>query len=378
VHRIHLALLAAALTLVLTGCGRRSEEGQDFGKILPSTTRTLSVAGLGVAKRIEGFGHSYIGAFGVRRQRGFFTLVAKRYRITGGQAGGGGSTVVDQLDDVYARNLQRRSGRRAQLALVMWGINDIALYGRAVLPAFKNGLTALLSRIRVTPRDAHEFNDATVRLGSGWTTSGEAAYTTADAELDIDVSRHARGGTIGFIAPAAQGTGAVYGFKVDGKAAGRLDTRGLFPKAPKQPRGAPTPFIKRLRIPGGTRTVHVDVTNVQRRAAFYGWHMEATRAPLIVVLHQPRPAGYLAYDGAFHQPDDEDVNALNRATDAVIAMFIDDRVTAADADDKLRGDNVFFLEDRLHPNDIGHEWLAKSSIDAFEATARRVRKEAAG
>lgn len=372
-HRVHVALLATALTLALLACGRETEQSQDSGRILPRTTRTLPVDGLGAAKRIEGFGHSYMGAFGVRRDSGFLTLVAKRFRIAGGQAGGGGSTVIDQLGAVYARNLDRGSGPRVQLAMVMWGLNDIALYGREALPAFENGLTSLLSRIRVAPGDAYAPDHATVRLGSAWRIAGNVASATTDATLDIDVSRQVGGGTLGFVAPASHGTGALYRFEVDGRAAGRLDTRGLVPKAPKQRSESGMPFVKRIRIPKKARSLHVDVTNVQRRAAFYGWHMEAAKPPLIVVLHQPRLAGYLAYDAALHPPDDGDVRALNRSTDAAIAMFGGDRVTAADADE-LRGDDVFFLEDRLHPNRLGHEWLAKVSIDAFEAAARRARK----
>lgn len=99
--------------------------------------------------------------------------------------------------------------------------------------------------------------------------------------------------------------------------------------------------------------------------------MEARNPPLIVVLHQPRPAGYLAYEGAHHRPDVGDIKALNRAIDGATATFDDGRVTTADADDELHGGTVFFLKDGLHPNEIGHEWLAKGSIDAFEAAARR-------
>ena len=100
--------------------------------------------------------------------------------------------------------------------------------------------------------------------------------------------------------------------------------------------------------------------------------MEAAQTPLIVVLHQPRAAGYLAYDGAFHRIDDGDVRTLNRGLDDAVAAFDDGRVVAADADDELHSDTVIFLKDRLHPNEVGHKWLAKVVIDAFEGMARRV------
>jgi hypothetical protein len=373
--RAHLAVLtAAALTFALGACGGEKEKAVPAtAAVLPKTTRALSVAGLGRAQRIEGFGHSYIGAYGVKPQRGFFRLVAKRFRLTGGQTGGGGSTVLDQLDDVYANNLQRRSGPRAQLGIVMWGINDVALYGPAVYPAFENGLSSLLSRMRVAPGDAHPWSDATVKLGPGWNGAGSVASTTSNATLDIALARRDGGRTLGFVAPASQGTGALYRFTIDGQAAGSLDTRGLFPSTPKSPAGGPTPFIKRLRLPAGARTLHVAVSGVRGRAQFYGWHREAAHPPLIVVVHQPRLPGYIAYNGAFHQPDDDDITALNAATDRAIAGFTDRRVVHADADAEMHKDTVFFLDDRLHPDDLGHRWLAKVAIDAFDAAARRAR-----
>lgn len=372
-RRLPPALLAAALVLPLAACGQKADDAGVTGKILPKTTLALSIAGLGRVKHTEAFGHSYVGAQGLTPSRGFYTLVAKHYRVAS-QTGGGGATVVDQLDDVYATNLPRRSGPGPQLALVMWGINDIALYGRPVLPAVRNGLESLLSRIRVKPGDAHGYADATVELGSGWSANGTATSTAADAELDLDVSKTKHGGTLGFVAPTSQGTGAVYRFTVDGQAAGRLDTRGLLPRKPKLQSGPGTPFIQRVRIPAGAKTLHVDVTSVQGSAGFYGWHMEATHPPLIVVLHQPRPAGYLAYDGAFHEPDDGDLRALNATTDEAIAAFTDGRVVAADADAELHGDTVFFQDDRLHPTELGHQWLARVTIDAIDAAAKKLRR----
>ncbi len=373
-HRVKAALLTTSLALALTACGQQADDLPDDTAIVPAQTRALSVPGLGRATFFEGFGHSYLAAYGTTPSKGFFTLAARHYRIPRtGQTGGGGTAVIDDLDTVYARNLQRRSGRRAQLGIVMWGINDVALYGPAVFPALQNGLTSLLSRMRVAPGDAHPSSDATVKLGPEWASSGGVASTTTDAALDIRLGRRDGGRTLGFVAPAGQRTGGLYRFTIDGKAAGSLDTRGLYPDKPAPPAGGPTPFIKRLELPSGARTLHVDVTGVQGSAGFYGWHREAAAAPLIVVLHQPRPAGYMGYDGAFHEPDDGDIKALNATTDKAIGAFTDGRVVAADAEAELHHDTVFFLDDRLHPNDIGHKWLAKVAIDAFDAAARTTR-----
>jgi hypothetical protein len=240
-----------------------------------------------------------------------------------------------------------------------------------VYPAFENALTSLLSRMRVAPGDAHAWSDATVKLGPGWSGTGDAASTTRDAALDIRLQRGDVARTLGFVAPSTRRTGALYRFTIDGRAAGRLDTRGLFPNKLSPHRGTPTPFIKRLRLPPGARVLHVDVTAVRGRAEFYGWHLEASDPPLIVVLHQPRTPSYVAYHGSFHRPDDGDVKDLNAATDEAIAAFADGQVVSADADAKLHKDKVFFLHDRLHPNAIGHRLLAGAAIDAFESAVRR-------
>ncbi|MEA2191315.1 MAG: hypothetical protein QOI73_1436 [Solirubrobacteraceae bacterium] len=373
------AVAAAAVSLLVSACGGRERaRAADAGQIVPAAS-SLSVPGVGKAKRIEAFGHSYVGAYGVGEERGFYTLVARHFGIArAGQTGGGGSGVIDQLGDVYSQSLQRRSGPGVQLALVMWGINDLARYGPEGLPAVQNGLTSLISRIRVAPGDAHGFADRSVRLHGSWQTRGAVTTTTAAAAIEINVPRRTRGRVLAFVAPASRRTGALYRFTVDGHRAGRLDTRGLSPAKPANAGDAGTPLIKRLRLPARARTVRVEVTNVNRRAEFLGWHAEAKRAPLVAVVHQPPLPDYGAFDRSEHRVGDSDVAALNGAIDAAASAFSDDRVVVADAEDPLGGDDAFYLDDRLHPNAVGHEWLARRTIEALERAAARLHRQARG
>jgi lysophospholipase L1-like esterase len=391
VSRRAVACAAAVLSLALSACGagggastqaggggRGTTTAAGGGGPIVPAARALTVPGLGTATRIEAFGHSYVGAAGVGVERGFYTLVARHFAIpaTGQAAGGGTPTVIAQLADVYHQAALQGGGPQVQLALVMWGINDLADYGRAGLPAVRNGLISLISRIRAAPGDIHGFADPSVRLTGSWQPGQAVTTTTGDASIDIALPAGARGRTIGFVAPASQGNGALYRFAVDGRDAGDLDTRKLSPAVPANPDGA-TPMIERLQIGQRARALRVQVSGVVGHAGFLGWHVEAAPAPLIAVLHQPRLPGY----GAYPHPErigDDGVAALNHTIDAAVAAFTDGRVVVADAEDPLGGDGTFFQGDRLHPTAVGHEWLARRTIEALEAAAARLSGQAGG
>ncbi len=379
------SLLLALTACVAIGCGGGEDEADTETQAAPapSTAPTatapartfaplaqpapLSVRGLGRAQRIEGVGHSYIGAAGVNRGEGVLALVADQLRVGGADAPRAARTVTDQLIDVYESDVGRDGAAPAQAGLVMAGLNDLAEYGRD-LDGFANGLESLLSRMRAGPGDAHRYRDRTVELGeggAGWTEAGLLTEVRTEHDLEIDVSAHRRGGTLGFVAPAGQGTGGVYRFRVDGRSAGTLDTRGLFPDAPRKPEGY-TPFVARVRIPPGAKALHVRITDVAGRAGFYGWHMEARTPPLIVVLRQPRLPDYGSYGGSFHTPTDADVAALNATIDRVAARFEDGLVVTADAEE-IAADPALFQDDRLHPNAAGHRELARAAVEAFRA-----------
>ncbi len=368
-RRLQTLLLWLVLAVALASCGAQGEDGTKTAAE-PPRAGPIAVPGLGEAKRIEGFGHSYMGAAGLDPKDGFFSLVARHFRLTGGQAGGGGASVTEQLGDVYERNLKRHEADAApQLGIVMWGLNDLAQFGPD-FAGFENGLESLLSRMRVAPGDAQPYTDSSVSLGTGWKPDGDVASIAGDGELDIDVSAYRNGGTLGFVAPAGQGTGGEYAFSVDRKPAGRLTTKGLFPSRPPRP-DVTTPYIARVKIPRGARRLHVDVSGVARRAEFYGWHMEAAAPPVIVALRQPRVPSYSAYRTSFHEPDSADVGSLNRAIDRVVARFGDGRVVTADADQLLDADPGYFQADKVHPTRAGHQLLATAAIQAYRDAVRR-------
>jgi len=379
VSRAALACAAAALSLAMSACGGgestpsggggTSSQTVAGGQILPSP-RSLSVPGLGRPTRIEAFGHSYVG-----EPTGFRTLVARHFGIPeAGQTAGGGATVIGQLGDVYRQGLLRGSGRQPQLALVMWGINDLAEHGREGLPAVQNGLISLISRIRAAPGDTYGFADRSVRLSGSWQPRDGVTTTSADASIEIALPPGARGRTIGFVAPASKGNGALYRFAVDGREAGRLDTRNLSPAMAANPGGG-TPLIKRVQIPEQAQALRVLVSGVVGQAGFMGWHAEAAPAPLIAVARQPRLAAYSAYANP-ERVGDDGVAALNRAVDAAVAAFTDGRVVVADAEDPVGGEDAFFVADKLHLNATGHQWLARRTIEALEAAASRLSKQA--
>lgn len=320
----------------------------------PAPRQRLALDDLGPLTGCTGYGHSGIEGYGVAPERAFLTLVCRQEVGEVLNLGIGGSTLQGQLAEVLHR---MPSGHARQLSVVMWGANDLALFGPG-LAGYEAGLRMLVSRLRTVPGGVHGSADRALHYAGRWTSAYGERVTSTGASFTWTSPRGFRGGVVAFTATFRQGIGARYAFTLDGRDAGVWDTRRLGPPPPAPP--ANTPGAYRIDIPPGAgHVVRCRISSVRGGADVLGWQLESNRPPLVVLVEHPRPPSFAIYHqkGWVYTPTDSQILALDRAMKTVAAEF-GSYVTAVDTDTAIHRDPTYFLSDGFHFSVAGNRLVA--------------------
>jgi lysophospholipase L1-like esterase len=349
------ASILASVVAAFAVCACGASSATSTGSRHPEAPGRLALDDLGGLSGCTGYGHSGIEGYGVAHSQAFLTIVCDKEVGQVLNLGIGGSTLQAELAPVLG--LMPRAHAR-QLSIVMWGANDLALFGPG-LAGYEAGLRMLVSRLRTPPANIHDATDGAFHYAGPWSQAYGEMITTRNASLTWRSPRGFPGGEVAFTATFRQGLGADYTFTLDGRPAGVWDTRAL-----GQPLPAPavnTPAAYRIRVPPGAgHLIRVRVTNVHGGADVLGWQLESNNPPLVVLVEHPRPAGFGIYDtGGWHfVPDDAQIEALNRAMRAVAAEFENNYVIAVDPYSAIGGNPRYFLADDFHLNPAGNRIVA--------------------
>jgi lysophospholipase L1-like esterase len=339
-------LPAVLAGLVVTACGAAA----------PShVSQRLALDDLGPLTGCTGYGHSGIEGYGVPPSQAFLTLVCQRSVGSVLNLGIGGSTLQGQLSEVLGR-LPR--SHATQLSIVMWGANDLALFGPD-LAGYRAGLRMLVSRLRAPAQNVHGAMDPALRYFGNWTSADGERVTTAAASFTWTSPRGFPGGVVAFTATFRRGLGARYAFTLDRRRVGVWDTRALGPPAPAPV--ANTPGAYRIRVPAGAgHVVRCRLNAVRGGADLLGWQLESARPPLIVLVEHPRPPSFAIYrqKGWVFRPTDAQILALDRAMSEVAAEF-DGYVITVDPDAAIDRRPADFLADGFHLSEAGNRVVAK-------------------
>lgn len=333
-----------AVGLGLAGCGSTA----------PAPSGRLVLDGIGPITGCTGYGHSGIVGFGVLPSQAFVTKVCDRFAGTVLNLGVGGSTLQGQLVALLPRI---PADAATQLSVVMWGANDLALFGPS-LAGYEAGLRELVSRLRTRPSDVHGFSDPALHYVGHWTNAVGEKVTRENGEFVWRSPRGFRGGVVAFTVMFRQGIGAVYTFSRDGKRVGTLDTRTL--GTPRPAPAANTPAAFRVRVPaGGGHIVRGSITSVLGGANLVGFSLESRRPGLVVLVEHPRPPSFTIYrHGPWpFMPTDAEIEALDRAMSAVAHEF-DGYVVTVDPDAAFGRSKRDFLADQFHFSVAGNRIVA--------------------
>lgn len=331
--------------LVLWGCGSATT---------PNPHHRLALDDLGPLTGCTGYGHSGIEGYGVAPNQAFLTLVCRKYAGSVLNLGIGGSTLQGQLTELLGR---MPSAHARQLSIVMWGANDLALFGPG-LAGYEAGLRMLISRLRTAPGGVHGSVDRALRYTGPWTEADGEKVTAKPASFTWTSPRGFRGGVVAFTVSFREGLGARYAFTLDGRRAGVWDTRRL--GAPPPAPAVNTPAAYRIRVrPGGGHVVRCQIGSVRGGANLLGWQLESSRPPLVVLVEHPRPPSFDIYHqkGWRFAPTDEQILALDRAMRAVAAQF-GGYVITVDPDAAIGRRPAYFLRDQFHLSVAGNELVA--------------------
>lgn len=348
-----LLLALAAAALIAAGCG---------GATTDRAARTpLAVDDIGVAQGCTGYGHSYVAGAGLRPDQTFLNLVCRRYRLPVTNDGVSGSSLQSQL---LATLGQIPHDASRQLSIVMWGINDLGVFGPS-LGGFRGALRLLVSRLRSGFLAIHGYRDSALRYSGAWSDSVGEKVTRRAGAFTWASPRSFPGGSVAFLMTIRRGVGARYAFTLDGRPVGSFDTRRLSPPPP-----APvisTPVAYRIAVGAGSHLIRCVITAIKGGANLVGWQLESRRPPLVVLVEQPRLPSYQAYR-IIHSPfvpTDATVTALN-ASIAGVAKEFGSYVVTVDADRVLGKRRALFQPDELHPDALGDKLLAAAIERAIE------------
>jgi lysophospholipase L1-like esterase len=331
--------------LVVAACGSMRS---------PAPRHRLALDDLGQLTGCTGYGHSGIEGYGVEPDQAFLTLVCHREVGEVLNLGIGGSTLQGQLGEVLQR---MPSGHVRQLSIVMWGANDLALFGPD-LAGYEAGLRMLVSSLRTVSGGVHGSADHALHYAGRWASAYGEKVTSRAASFTWTSPHGFPGGVIAFTATFRQGIGALYAFTLDGRDVGVWDTRRLGPPSPAPP--ANTPGAYRIDIPPGAgHVVRCRITSVRGAADVLGWQLESNRPPLVVLVEHPRPPSFAIYrqKGWVFAPTDSQILALDRAMKAVAAEF-GSYVIAVGTDTAIHRDPTYFLPDRFHFSVAGNRLIA--------------------
>ncbi|MHB8694267.1 MAG: SGNH/GDSL hydrolase family protein [Solirubrobacteraceae bacterium] len=310
---------------------------------------------LGPIKGCTGIGHSGIEGYGVSTAEAFVTKVCDAETGSVVNLGIGGSTLQGNLLQVLP-SIPSDASRR--LSIVMWGANDLALYGPR-LAGYAAGLRFLVSRLRTSAGGIHDDASPELSYRGPWESVGNERVTTADGGFRWTSPLGFRGGEVAFVVSFRAGQGAIYSFTLDGRRAGTLDTlaMGQPPPAP----ASSTPAAFRVAVPAGAgHVVAVRLSHIEGAANLEGWDLEARRPPLVVLVEHPRAPDFGIYDsgGWPFRPDNAQLLALDRVMSNVAHEF-DGYVLTVNPDAEIRSNLKYYLPDHFHFDVAGNALIAR-------------------
>jgi hypothetical protein len=284
-------------------------------------------------------------------------------------------SAADPGDGGYARVLQRVT-RPADLAarhpegmiaLVYYGINDLAVLGPAGLEPFQHALRTVISRHRAV--SVFEESHASVSRTPDWTPrpadgpdcSGSGVIETGSeaAAFEIAVPEGFPGGTVALGFVARTGGGAVHSFTVDGEPAGQLDTRRA-----GEPLGHRTGAVARLcGLAPGPHVIACRVSGVAGVTAFDYWQVEPDPSHTVLVPLSYPLRDWHSYDSWPHPPAAAGVSRLGEAIRQVADEFGPD-VVLVDTEAVMRVP-AMFSSGGDYPGDDGHAALARACVEAL-------------
>ena len=341
-----LITLPAAFLIGVGGCNVGPGTGISASTTPPAEgDHRLVLRHLGRIPGCLGIGHSGIEGYGVPPQDAFVTKVCDGETGQVLNLGIGGSTLQGDLDKVLG---YIPADTNHDLSIVMWGVNDLALYGPH-LAGFRAGLELLVSRLRTPASAIHGVSSAQLTFRGPWVRLGSLQTTKAGATVSWLSPRGFPGGELSFITSFQYGTGALVTASLDGAPAGALDTRSLA-QPPPAPQSA-TAAAVRIAVPSGAgHRVLLQFSQVQNEATFEGWSLESAHPSLVVLVEHPQPPSFAIYDtgGWPFRPDDTQVRALDAVIGQVARSFGPSVITV-NPDPLFRSNPADFLaSDQFH------------------------------
>lgn len=124
------------------------------------------------------------------------------------------------------------------------------------------------------------------------------------------------------------------------------------------------------------QTISVALSSLSTLTAVDGWQVEPDSGPrpLVVLIKQPKLPDYTAYNGStYGPPTDTGVTNLNAIIDAVAAEVDKWGITVDTSG--IDSNAAYFSNDKLHPNDAGHAYIAARTLAAITAAGFIVAPE---
>jgi hypothetical protein len=351
---------------------------------LPAFTGDAVEAVTYAPQQVESVGHSYVTGAGVTDPRNRFTAKLGRL-INSAEANRGvsGSLLSSHASGGWQSALQNLLGSAAdvkyfaarQACLICSGINDLNTFGPG-LGGFRDSLRTVISRMRSA--FVFENTDASIvysgAAGADWTqvaatteNSGSsyrsAVLNGATYTITMPADLPARSTIAIGITGRFGGQGARHTFTVNGQAVGFIDAINA------QASGY-VGYVYRIKGVNPGDVIVGTISNVQTITSLDYWQVEAAIPPTVLICLQPYLVDYSAYGagGAFGVPTDAWVDQLNGAFRSVAAEF-DKTVIPVDLSGIAR-QAAYFQADKLHPNELGHSYIADRLVAAWRTAPK--------
>lgn len=298
-----------------------------------------------------------------------------------GEQSGGFPWIANKL----VRNAAAPFARAVDYGIVWYGLNDIAFMDSTFSTRAQEILSSnfLFGISRMVAGHVYNCLDASLTYsgfstnenseGSGTGTSNKLA-TSNGSTVTFTIPEGFSGGTIAMNFTGVCGLGAVFSFKVDGVAAGTLDTRMPETITPGPGKGEATMFCQRIKgltaAAAGKKAV-ATVGSISTACVFDSVQIEAPTPPTTLVMGQFKlpTTGYTSYSeiGAFHTPTDANIETLQSIQKAAAESFPSQvkfvSLASMDKTAKIQSEGI-------HPTAEGHAQIAELMYAQLPAEAR--------
>ena len=280
---------------------------------------------------------------------------------------------------------------RHGVMIVHYGLNDAAAYGMKPL-VFQEAMNSIFSWLKSGV--VFEAGDATYFpltgtwgiLGPGWDTiaAGGTAYSTTTvndyAEIKVPAWYDGRGRIAArFVLNSAHKI--TVGVKIDGVNQPDIVLDGTL-QCDSENNKVGSITRKFGPLPAGAHTIRLTLKSVDAVGSqFYvdQWGIEAVEGPLFIVpkLHYPydytgwaSPTWKHGYNAAA-PVNDATVDAFNAALETALQDYAAQSILV-DLSEALPKDLALFIDDKTHPNEVGHGRIADAILNAIEENQDKV------